>query len=197
MNFFHVTAATRPREQRSASGKYALVLVSPAPLPPHERPWRHPSELAPTRDDVEPEVNRFTLPLIVGSATMLVVAVLVVAITPSPSASDPIALSGTTTPARLTRAAPADEAVVRIAAFTPIPNAVAAIPTFHIDGRRAATRLPRANEWVLAQTESATYRLLWGEVQWLDVDGLAVIVDESLALIGYIDHGHFYPLVDR
>jgi hypothetical protein len=142
-------------------------------------------------------VNRFALPLIVGSATMLVVAVLVVAMTPSPSESDPIALSGTTTPARITGAAPADGAVVRIAAFTPIPNVVAAIPTFHIDGRRVATRLPRANESVLVQTESATYRVMWDEVQWLDIDGLGVIADESLALIGYIDHGHFYPLVER
>lgn len=128
---------------------------------------------------------------------MLVVAVLVVAMTPSPSPSDPIALSGSTTPARITGATPADEAVVRIAAFTPIPNAVAAIPTFHIDGRRVAMRLPRASESVLVQTESATYRITWGEVQWLDIDGLAVIADESLALIGYIEHGHFYALVER
>jgi hypothetical protein len=86
---------------------------------------------------------------------------------------------------------------VRLAAFTPIPNAVAATPTFDIGGRLVASRLPRASESVLVQTELATYRIAWGDVQWLEIEGHAVIADESFALIGYIDDGDFYPLVDR
>jgi len=139
---------------------------------------------------------------------MLVVAVLVVAMTPSPSTSDPVALSGSTTPARITRTVTQGDDVVRIAAFTPIPNAVAASPSLHADdgdvsgrmtaaGRLVAKRLPRASESVLVQTDHATYRVVWADVQWLDIDGYAVIANESLAIIGYIDHGWFYPLVDR
>jgi hypothetical protein len=139
---------------------------------------------------------------------MLVVAVLVVAITPSPSTSDPVALSGSTTPARITRTVTQGDDVVRIAAFTPIPNAVAANPSLHADdgdesgrmtaaGRLVAKRLPGASESVLVQTDHATYRVVWADVQWLDIDGYAVIANESLAIIGYIDHGQFYPLVDR
>jgi hypothetical protein len=141
---------------------------------------------------------------------MLIVAVLVVAVTPSPSGSEQIALTGSTTPARhasRTTSAGAtsgqtstpivEQAAVRLVAFTPIPNAVAATPRFDIGGRRVARRLPRASESVLVQTDFATYRITWGDVQWLGIEGRAVIADESFALIGYIDDGDFYPLVDR
>lgn len=151
---------------------------------------------------------------------MLVIAVLVVAVTPSPTGTQEIALTGSTTPARITprsTLAPAagpsggasgiapagrpgvapDDAAVRLAAFTAIPNAIAATPTFDIDERRHATRLPRADEHVLVQTEWATYRITWREMQWLELDGPALIGDETHAVVGYIEDGSFYPLFDR
>jgi hypothetical protein len=153
--------------------------------------------LAPTRYSIEPDPHRFVLPLLVGTVTIVVVAALVVAMTPSPP-SEPLMLSDTTTPARITRTAAATESgLVPIAAFTPIPNAVAAIPTFSIDSPRYATRLPHSGEVVIVQTSAATYRLPWHDVQWLRIDGVAIIADETLALIGYMEGPHFYPLVER
>jgi hypothetical protein len=126
--------------------------------------------------------------------TMLLVVALVVAMTPSPVAEQ-TAQSVTTVPARPSRTAEPDRGIVRLAAVTAIPNAVAAIPTFSIEGQRGATRLPQADETVLVQTEYATYRLTWRDVQWLEIDGSAVIVDASLDVVGYIDDGRFYPMV--
>jgi hypothetical protein len=170
--------------------------VSPAPLPPHERPWRHPSELAPTRYSIEPDPHRYVVPLLVGTVTIVVVAALVVAMTPSPR-SEPLTLSGTTTPARITRQVTDESGLVPIAVFTPIPNAVAAIPTFSTDSLRYATRLPHSSEVVIVQTAWATYRLLWRDVQFLHIDGQALIADETLALVGYMEGPHFYPTIQR
>lgn len=151
---------------------------------------------------------------------MLVIAVLVVAVTPSPTGTEEIALTGSTTPALISprttlgpatnsgaatsgtastggRGVAPDDAAVRLAAFTAIPNAIAATPTFDIDARRHATRLPRADEHVLVQTEWATYRITWREMQWLELDGPALIADETHAVVGYIEDGSFYPLFDR
>jgi hypothetical protein len=60
--------------------------VGSAPLPPHERPWRHPSELAPP--DHEPSTGAGRL-LIVTTATfgLILVALLAVAVTPSSTTS--------------------------------------------------------------------------------------------------------------
>jgi len=136
------------------------------------------------------------IPLLVGTVTIVVVAALVVAMTPSPP-SEPLTLSGTTTPARITRPEGDDTGVVPIAAFTAIPNAVAAIPTFTVDTPRYATRLPHSGEVVLVQTPSATYRILWRDVQFLRIEDRAWIADETLALIGYMEGPLFYPLIRR
>lgn len=190
--------------------------MSPAPLPPHERPWRHPSELAPTKASLEPERHRSALPLLMGTMATVVVVAMVVAMTPSPP-SEPLLLSDTTTPARITPANGQDPdaqdaggqgagavgqssqagTMLRIASFTAIPNAVSAAPTFTVDGRRYARRLPHAGEAVIVQTESATYRILWREIEMLRVEGRALIADETLALVGYIEGPDFYPLVER
>jgi hypothetical protein len=45
---------------------YDLVLVEPGPLPPHERSWRHPSELGPTRVDVDDPPSNSHLVALVG-----------------------------------------------------------------------------------------------------------------------------------
>lgn len=57
-----------------------------APLPPHERPWRHPSELGPPEHEPTPGSARL---LIVTTATfgLVLVALLAVAVTPSSTTS--------------------------------------------------------------------------------------------------------------
>jgi hypothetical protein len=134
------------------------------------------------------------LPLVVGSTTMLLVVALVVAMTPSPS-EQPAAQSVTTVPARA--ADEPDRGIVRLALVTPIPNAVAAIPTFSVDDGRGAHRMPHADETVIVQTKYKTYRLTWRDVPRLDIEGRAVIVDEWLDIVGYIEGGRFYPTIGR
>ena len=88
------------RGQRRCAALYDLVLVEPGPLPPHERSWRHPSELGPTQvdiDDSSRSSHANVLALAGGTLAVLAVAALVVAMTPRTS-SGPVALSATTTP---------------------------------------------------------------------------------------------------
>src|SRR5687767_3972895 len=67
--------------------------VEPGPLPPHERAWRHPSELGPPPQEPTSTTGRV---LIVTSATvsLLLVGLLVLTMTPGRSPS-PIAVSST------------------------------------------------------------------------------------------------------
>jgi len=79
---------------------YDLVFVEPGPLPPHERSWRHPSELGPTRFDVDDAVRRTRTNLAAlagGTVAVLAVATMVVAMTPR-AANGPVAMIATTTP---------------------------------------------------------------------------------------------------
>ena len=45
-------APARPATHAARDHDYARVLVEPAPLPPHERSWRHPSEIGPSRVEI-------------------------------------------------------------------------------------------------------------------------------------------------
>lgn len=87
--------------------------MEPGPLPPHERSWRHPSELGPTRADVDPGHSSRTVAtaFATGTLAVLLVGVFVIAVTPS-TRSGPVTLSATTSPgavpasATVTAAAP-------------------------------------------------------------------------------------------
>jgi hypothetical protein len=140
------------------------------------------------------------VPLLVGSMAILAVAILVVAMTPTPDGGGGQAITGSTAPSTAAGgarpvASTNGVASVRLSSFTPIPNAVAAMPQFSLDDQAFAARLPRRDETVIVQTELATYLLGWGDVQYLDLDGNALIADASLALVGYLDDGQFYSLV--
>jgi hypothetical protein len=67
--------------------------VEPGPLPPHERPWRHPSELGPPSHEPTSTTGRV---LIVTSATisLILIGLLAIAVTPDRS-PPPIAASST------------------------------------------------------------------------------------------------------
>lgn len=99
-----------------------------APLPPHERPWRHPSELGPSPASVEPSSGRSRfLAISSGAVTAVLVAVMVVSITPKRSGA-PSAVSATTiAPASVQlRSVPAESAPVAEAA-TPLGAAALSV----------------------------------------------------------------------
>lgn len=76
----------RPRPRPAAGGYYARPLVEPGPLPPHERPWRHPSEIAAaTRHEIRTERPSGAVraaALLGGTTTALLMGVLVLSLTP-------------------------------------------------------------------------------------------------------------------
>ena len=80
------------------------------PLPPHERTWRHPSELAAEERALivaEPSSrNARILALTTGTLGLLAVGLVLITITPK-RVDSPIALSASTTPARVASGAPA------------------------------------------------------------------------------------------
>jgi hypothetical protein len=75
--------------------------VGQAPLPPHERPWRHPSELAAAEREAfrtasVPAATR-VFAIVTGTMGLLAVGVLILGATPRRQES-PVAISATTTP---------------------------------------------------------------------------------------------------
>lgn len=101
---------------------YDLASVERGPLPPHERTWRHPSELAAEEraearaEPAAPSTRVFALTT--GMVGLLAVGVLIVTISPQRQAS-PIAISASTTPVTIA-VGTADDADPRVAA----PNAL-------------------------------------------------------------------------
>jgi hypothetical protein len=80
---------------------YDLAFVEHGPLPPHERTWRHPSELAAeehalARAATTTATTRM-FAITTGTLGLLAVGLLMVAVTPDRSGS-PVAISATTTP---------------------------------------------------------------------------------------------------
>jgi hypothetical protein len=195
---------------------YDLVLVEPGPLPPHERSWRHPSELGPTRLDVEDTSRRTQVSLLAlggGTMAVLAVAAMVVAMTPR-SASGPVALSATTTPitARAVVEPPATASVdadARSHARTPIaaqtalsasfvafPHAVTPGPQLDVDGTQVAEVAPADDDTVFVRTEAVTYKLTWDLAQRMDVPDGSVIFDADGELVARVSDGDLLSLVD-
>jgi hypothetical protein len=113
--------------------------VDPGPLPPHERPWRHPSELPPPAHEPTSVSGRL---LILSSATLslLLVGLLAVAVTPGRS---PATVSQATTPSGPTASPPMSLAGIR---SVDLPRA-----TPVLDGRLALTTLDATaavTDWV-------------------------------------------------
>lgn len=84
------------RRLRARPDEYDLALVERAPLPPHERSWRHPSEVAADarRELVaeRPSTTARTAALTGGTATILLVGIVVLSLTPRGSVA-PTAMS--------------------------------------------------------------------------------------------------------
>lgn len=116
---------------------YDLAFVEYGPVPPHERNWRHPSELAAAEqaevraEPVPPALRWFAITT--GSVGLVAIAVLVLTVSPSRSSS-PVAMSATTAPgsAALDQNAPTIAAVRR-------PSTVATTAGIGITVRALAT----------------------------------------------------------
>jgi len=201
---------------------YDLVFVEPGPLPPHERTWRHPSELGPTRADIDPGQSRRTVAtaFATGTLAVMLVGVLVIAVTPSAPAG-PVTLSATTSPGLVTtsaiatsnapsaaataRATPPRQAIgvarqpIGLVSFSAMPNAVAAAPPLTLDGRAVADRLPDDTDPVYLHTEAVTYRLDWHAVEELTTfaavpDG-SVVFDEAGDVVAHVRRGDLVTIV--
>jgi hypothetical protein len=198
---------------------YDLAFVEPGPLPPHERTWRHPSELGPTRADSDNESSNHLAALALGALAVIAVAGLVIAMTPRTSSS-PIALSATTTPVSVLRsnepptvtiaATPPTRVATAAAAglpasripigalltsFSAFPHAITSGPQLTLDGTAIATKLPDDHDIVLVRTEAVTYKLLWGEVPFLRVPDGSVIFDIAGSLLAHVAGGDVVTLV--
>ena len=183
---------------------YDLALVEPGPLPPHERSWRHPSELGPTRHDVVDDSKGHLPAFAFGALAVLAVAGLLIAMTPRP-ASNPIALSATTmppatvrAPAVSTAAAPAVTATARpagisaatlLTTFAAFPHAVSSGPQLTIDGTEIAEREPADDEVVLVRTDAVTYQLPWGQLPLLDMPDGTVVFSVDGELVAHVRGG--------
>jgi len=193
--------------------------VEPGPLPPHERSWRHPSELGPTRLDVDDAVQRTRTNLAAlagGTVAVLAVATMVVAMTPRAS-NGPVAMIATTTPIsvravvgppaateptpRATAPATApDTTSIRprtamLTSFSAFPHAVTPGPQLDLDGTDVADESPADDEMVFLRTEAVTYRLSWDDAQRLTVPDGSVIFDADGDLVARVSAGELLSLV--
>ena len=173
------------------------MLVDHAPVPPHERPWRHPSELAPTRSDLDPAIttpSRSPIPLLAGTLAVAAVVVLVLSMTPGRDSDGGTAAvttlpAFTTTPATATR--PASTASFGFARFVAIPRAVATAPPIAED----VPALVEDDTTVYLITDQAIYRARWHDLRvhahpsWLTPLGAAVVVTGDGHLVAEIVDG--------
>jgi hypothetical protein len=203
------------RSHRHRDARYDLPTVGPAPIPPHERQWRHPSELAPTAADIDTPTNARALILATGTTALLLAAVLVVAISPSRSAA-PSAVSATTLPAatiELQRAAAEVEREVAGTqeairpqrntilsenglALVGAPNAVSAAPVGDADDFAIAGDIPAGTERVIVLTASHAYDLRWGDIGDIAAPNGSIVMTRDGSLLAMFVSGELRLLVD-
>jgi len=199
---------------------YDFGLVEPGPLPPHERSWRHPSELGPNPADIDTGSKHIAATLTIGAVAVLAVAGMVVAMTPK-TTSSPVALSATTAPTSpataatvsLTstpggatpREATASTAGISAAgipvgallsSFSAFPHAITSAPQLTLDGTDIAEELPAAADRVFVRTEAVTYELQWGQVAYLSSPDGTVIFTVEGDLVAHVVDGQLITIVD-
>jgi hypothetical protein len=193
---------------------YHSVFVEPGPLPPHERTWRHPSELGPTSADVvhssSSSPHGKLLAIASGALAVAVITAIVVTATPRPSSqptalsattlppfvtSPPTALRGSKAPSRIASAVKLAEPNPVLASFTPIPNEIASSPLGAHDEPEIADELPETDDAVTVQTDDVTYHCQWDEIRWLDMPDGTIIVDTRGDLVAEVTDGELVALV--
>lgn len=195
--------------------------MGPAPIPPHERSWRHPSELGPTAPaHVGPERpgSRWTLAIATGAVAVAVIAVFTITTAPGRTPG-PVAMSATTLPAYTVSptegsssdaqapaaASDANDTMfgsVRLAqpllstssglALTGAPKTVAApVPLDASPGQSDARGLPDTATPVHIITESHIYRVAFGDLERVLAPDGSIVVDSNGMLLGTFDDGRF------
>jgi hypothetical protein len=181
---------------------YSLIPVDSAPLPPHERTWRHPSEMGAPVVEVEPSSSARVMALVGGTLAVALVAALVITLTPRQTTTT-TAISVTTVPAASALQEAANTAVAaaesirttRLSGATAIPNAIADVPSAAFrslpsDGStedRAV--LPDLEDQVTVLTEQFAYSVAWRDVGRLDLAEIAIVVDDEGTIVARIDDG--------
>ncbi len=177
--------------------------VEDAPLPPHERTWRHPSELGPTPAIIEASSTRSrVLAFSSGAVAAVLVAVMVVSVTPRRSSS-PSAVSATTIPAASVQlrsvsasVPPVDTARIerrglshgQTVALTRAPTAISSAPVGSSANLALASQLPTADGRVIILTNLFTYNVAWSELDQLVIpDGAMVITIDGELLGSFVD----------
>ncbi len=185
--------------------------MGPAPIPPHERQWRHPSELAPTAADIDTPSNARALILATGTTALLLAAVLVVALSP-PRSSAPSAVSATTLPAATMELhspgglAVADQVTLRPQRSTLLsqnglvmvgaPNAVSAAPVGEAEDFAIAGDLPDDAERVIVLTTSHTFDVRWGDIADVVAPDGSIVMTREGSLLAMFVSGELRLLVD-
>ena len=184
--------------------------MEPGPIPPHERTWRHPSELGAGTADlslIERRAHGLTLVLASGTLVVAMIAVLVVATTPR-STGGSSSLTATTmpafsvtTPVAIVRADPAAKRVptptLLLASLVAIPNEIAAAPRFTSHDPHIADDPPTAGQQVVVQTDEVTYHCTWADVATLAMPDGAVVVDLEGALVAHVDNGELVEVAGQ
>ena len=182
--------------------------MEPGPLPPHERSWRHPSELGPTRVDVDDSSPRHHVAaLVTGGLMVVALAVMVVAVTPR-SNSGPVAISVTTSPIgpRVAVEAEPNPPVQRVAvvsastrvfvnSFSASPHAISSSPELTLDGADVAVEEPAGDDVVRVRTDAVTYELPWAMATMLDLPDGSVVFDTEGRIVAHVSRGDFLHLV--
>jgi hypothetical protein len=194
--------------------------VEPGPLPPHERTWRHPSELgvgAPDPFDAPSRGHGLAVVVTTGTLVVAMLAVLVVATTPRSSdrtssvtattmsafVTTPVAIvrpepTTTSTPTSMPTSTHVPVPTLQLASLVAIPNEIASAPQFTSHNRHVADEPPTASQPVLVQTEYVTYNCTWAEAATVPTlpDG-AIVVDLDGALVAQVDAGELVEVAGR
>ena len=179
---------------------YSSILVEQGPIPPHERTWRHPSELGPTRADVDSEPTRrasssIAIAVASGTLTIAAVAMLLVVVTPSRSGT-PQTLSATTSPplAQSVRAVrPAGPIAAQPTVGLASLGATASVLSAPLDLHdRVARHAPGPDDIVFIVVGEATYRTVWSHVSWLHAPADAVVVDTAGHTVAHLRSGSLF-----
>ncbi|MEZ7962692.1 MAG: hypothetical protein QMC04_12245 [Ilumatobacter sp.] len=168
-----------------------------APLPPHERTWRHPSEIGPTTVDFNRGSGHGFAALAAGAFAVALIAALVVTVTPGGSIDAPIAVSASTSPpvrAAESTAIAAAETIrsIRLVEATAIPSAIADVPVAAYRSTGSSDPeavLPDLHDQVLVLTDQYAYSVAWSGVARLDVEGDAVVVRANGEIVARFKDG--------
>lgn len=190
--------------------------MEPAPLPPHERHWRHPSELAPTSADLGDSGGSRAVVIATSTTALLLAAVLVVAFAPSRS-SAPIAVSATTLPSATVQLQSATSQVTvgggrneeqhvitfrhmtrpeSEVALVGAPNAISAAPVGDADDFALASDVPHDSDRVVVLTNSFAYDLRWGDIVDITAPDGSIVMTRNGRLVATWVNGDLRLLVN-